>query len=91
MVLDVFSKYGWTVPLKDKKVRQLLLHLNPSSMKANNHRQYLWTDKGKEYYDKHAKSVGERWNRTIKQKMWKQFTIQGNTHYLEMLPKILEK
>ena len=24
-------------------------------------------------------SVLERWNRTIKQRMWKQFTVQGNT------------
>ena len=23
--------------------------------------------------------------------MWKQFTVQGNTQYLEMLPKILER
>lgn len=33
-------------------------------------------------------SVWERWNKTIKTKMWKQFTVQGNTKYLEMLPKI---
>ena len=36
-------------------------------------------------------SVCERWNRTIKNKMWKQFTVQGNTQYLEMLPKILKQ
>ena len=36
-------------------------------------------------------SVVERWNRTIKTKMWKQFTVQGNTQYLEMLPKILKQ
>ena len=36
-------------------------------------------------------SVCERWNRTIKTKMWKQFTVQGNTVYLDILPKILEK
>ena len=36
-------------------------------------------------------SVCERWNRTIKTKMWKQFTVQGNTVYLDILPKILEQ
>ena len=36
-------------------------------------------------------SVCERWNRTIKGKMWKQFTIQGNTEYLDILPKILKQ
>ena len=36
-------------------------------------------------------SVCERWNRTIKSKMWKQFTVQGNTQYIEILPKILHE
>lgn len=36
-------------------------------------------------------SVCERWNRTIKTKMWKQFTVQGNTQYIEILPKILHE
>ena len=36
-------------------------------------------------------SVCERWNRTIKTKMWKQFTVQGDTQYLSTLPKILEQ
>ena len=72
--------------------------------------EYLWTDKGKEYYNKHVKelldknkitlysteneeksSVCERWNRTIKTKMWKQFTVQGNTQYLDMLPKLVKQ
>ena len=36
-------------------------------------------------------SVCERWNRTIKTKMWKQFTVQGNAVYLDILPKILKQ
>ena len=35
-------------------------------------------------------SVCERWNKT-KTKMWKQFTVQGNTQYLDILPKILKQ
>ena len=72
--------------------------------------QYLWTDKGKEYYNKHMKellekngkilysteneekpSVCKRWNGTIKTKMWKEFTVQGNTQYVDILPKILSQ
>ena len=34
-------------------------------------------------------SVCERWNRTIKEKMYKRFTIQNNTVYIDILPKIL--
>lgn len=35
--------------------------------------------------------VCERWNRTVKTKMWKKFTVQGNTKYLDILPEILKK
>ena len=34
-------------------------------------------------------SVCERWNRPITTKMYKQFTIQNNTVYIDILPKIL--
>ena len=108
MVLDVFSKYGWIVPLKDKK-GETVAEAFKKIFKEGRKPQYLWTDKGKEYYNKHVmelldknkitlysteneekSSVCERWNRTIKTQMWKQFTIQGNTMYLDMLPKILK-
>ena len=36
-------------------------------------------------------SVVERWNRIIKSKMWKQFTVQGNTMYLDMLSKLVNQ
>ena len=36
-------------------------------------------------------NVCEGWNRTIKTKMWKQFTVQSNTQYLDILPKILNQ
>ena len=108
MVLDVFSKYGWIIPLKDKKGETVSEALK-TLFKEGRIPRYLWVDKGKEYYNKHVKelleknniqmysteneeksSVCERWNRTIKTKMWKQFTVQGNTQYLGVLPKILK-
>ncbi|KAL9958113.1 hypothetical protein ACROYT_G035084 [Oculina patagonica] len=94
MVLDVFSKYGWIVPLKDKK-GETVTQAFKTIFKEGRKPQYLWTDKGKEYYNKNMKellekngialysteneeksSVCERWNRTIKTRMWKQFTAQ---------------
>ena len=99
MVLDLFSKYGWIVPLKDKKGETAFKTIFKEGRKL----QYLWADKGKEYYNKNMKelleknnitlysteneeksSVCERWNRTIKTKMWKQFTVHGNTQHLDM-------
>ena len=106
MVLDVFSKYGWIIPLKDKK-GETVSEAFKTILKEGRTPGCLWVDKGKEYYNKHVKdllekiyiqmysteneeksSVCERWNRTIKTKMWKQFTVQGNTQYLGVLPKI---
>ena len=102
MVIDVFSKYGWIVPLKDKK-GESVTEAFKSILKEGRRPQYLWVDKGKEFYNKHLKDlleknrihmysteneekslVVERWIRTIKSKMWKQFTVQGNTMYLDM-------
>ena len=109
MVLDVFSKYGWIVPLKDKK-GETVTEAFKSIFKEGRKPQCLWTNKGNEYYNKHLKellkkhnitlysteneeksSVCERWNRTIKTKMWKQFTLQGNTQYLDILPKLVKQ
>ena len=109
MVLDVFSKYGWIIPLKDKK-GETVTEAFKTIFKDGRKPRYIWTDKGKEYYNKHLKdlleknsitlysteneeksSVCERWNRTIKTRMWKQFTAQGNTQYLDMLPKLVKQ
>jgi len=109
MVLDTFGNYGRIVPLKDKK-GETVTEAFKSIFKKGRKPEYLWTDNGKEYYNKHLKnlldknkitlysteneeksSVCERWNKTIKTKIWKQFTIQGTTQYLDILPKILEQ
>ena len=50
-VIDIFSKYAWVIPLKDKKgisivnAFQELLHI--SKRKPNE----IWVDKGSEFYD----------------------------------------
>ena len=109
MVLDLFSKYGWIVPLKDKK-GETVTEAFKTIFKEGRKTQYLWTNKGKDYYNRGSKellqkhnitlysteneeesSVCERWYRTIKTKMQKQFTVQGNTVYLDILPKILKQ
>ena len=34
-------------------------------------------------------SVVERWNRTMKEMMWKQFTMQNSTEWVDIVPKLL--
>ena len=106
MVIDVFSKYGWIAPLKNKQgetVRDAIQSIFKNGRKP----EYLWTDKGSEFCNKHVKdllakneitlysteneeksSVVERWNRMIKNKVWKQFTVQGNTKFRHAKIKI---
>ena len=109
MVLDVFSKYGWIVPLKDKKGKSVAAAFKKIFSEGRKPEK-LWVDKGKEYYNKNVKellnsegiemysteneeksSVCERWNRTMKTKMWKRFTAQNSTEYIDMLPGLVEE
>ena len=64
MVLDVFSKYGWIVPLKDKK-GETVTEAFKLIFKEGRKPQYLWTDKGKEYYNKHLKELLKKHNITL--------------------------
>ena len=96
MVLDLFSKYGWIVPLKTKTGLEVSKSFGTIFKKAKAKPKKLWVDKGKEYYNKNVldllaknnieiysteneekSSVCERWNRTIKEKMYKRFTKIG--------------
>ena len=109
MVIDVFSKFGWIVPLKNKTGETVAAAFK-NILNGGRIPKFIWTDKGKEFYNKNMKklldlhkitlysteneeksSVVERWNRTIKNKMWKRFTQQSSTHYLNMLPEILDE
>jgi hypothetical protein len=36
-------------------------------------------------------SICERWNRTLKNKMWKKFNMQGSHKWLKILPKLVEE
>ena len=55
-VIDIFSKYAWVVPLKDKKgvsiVNAFQKILDKSGRKPNK----IWFDKGSEFYNSSFKS-----------------------------------
>lgn len=100
-VIDVFSKYGWMVPLKNKTgievTRALRKIINSSERTPAN----IQSDKGREFKNSTLKeflasknikqnfpytqslqkaAVVERFNRTMKEKMFKYFTHRGKTH-----------
>ena len=55
-VIDIFSKYAWVVPLKDKKsisiVNAFQKILKESDRKSNK----IWVDQGNEFYNNSSKN-----------------------------------
>ena len=102
LVIDIFSKYGWIIPLKNKKGETVANALK--TIFKERKPEKLWTDKGREFYNKDVKdlielysteneeksSIVERWIRTIKEKMWKYFTDNNTYNYMDVLPELVE-
>lgn len=101
-VIDVFSKYGWIVPLKSKTGVEVAEAFNKIFKKRQP--QKLWVDKGKEFYNKNVmalrvelysteneekSSVVERWNRTMKEKMFKYFSANSTKTYVDVLDEMV--
>ena len=55
MVIDVFTKYGWIKPLKDKKTESVSSAFDTLFKKSKRKPEKLWTDKGSEFISKHFK------------------------------------
>ena len=100
-VIDVFSKYGWLIPLKDKTGKSVASALK--TIFEERKPAKMWVDKGKEFYNKDVKnltelyfteneeksSVVERWIRTMKEKMWKYFSAKSTNVYIDVLPNLV--
>ena len=108
MVTDVFSKYGWIKPLRDKKTETVTKAFDEIFKSSKRKPKMLWSDKGSEFICKHFKeflkskdiklyhtenevksSVVERWNKTVKNRMWKMFSA-NNTVYWNRLDKLVD-
>ena len=53
---DIFSKYAWFIPLKDKKVLLLLMLFKKSSMNLIAKQTKMWVDKSSKFYKRLIKS-----------------------------------
>jgi len=105
-VIDVFSKYGWMLPLKEKTGKSVADAFKEIFKKSKRKPEKLWTDKGRELYNKDVKELGvelysteneekssvtERWNRTMKEKMFKYFTAKNINRYIDVLDDFVSK
>ena len=100
-IIDVFSKYGWIVPLKDEKTKSVSTAFDEIFKKAKRKPTMFWTDKGSEFLgsdflkknkiklyhteNEEKSSIVERWNKTMKNRMWKMFSANNNTVYWDKL------
>ena len=104
LVIDTFSKYGWIVPLKNKKAQTIVKALKEIFKESGRRPDKLWTDKGTEFFNKDVRdlvylyateneeksSIAERWIRTMKENMFKYFTDNNTNKYIDVLPDLVE-
>ena len=50
-VIDIFSKYAWVVPLKDKKGVAITNAFQKSLKESDRKPNKIWVDKGSEFYN----------------------------------------
>ena len=50
-VIDIFSKYAWVIPLKDKIGITITNAFQKFLDKSNRKRNKIWVDKGSEFYN----------------------------------------
>ena len=109
-VIDVFSKYAWSIPMKNKTGLTTLEAFKKIVKESGRIPNHIWVDKGKEFYNKdvnswlkennivmystyseHKSCVVERFNRTLKEMMWKRFTAENTRNWINMLDKLMKK
>ena len=109
-VIDVVSKYAWSIPLKDKTALTVLKGLKEIIEASDRKPKHIWLDKGKEFYNKHFDEwladnnvirystfgehksvVVERFNRTLKEKMWRRFTAENSRKWIKMVDDLVKE
>ena len=55
-VIDIFSKYAWVLPLKDKNGVSIVNAFQNISDKSRHKPSKIWVDKGNEFYNNSFKN-----------------------------------
>ena len=107
-VIDIFSRYAWAKPLKNKTGYDVRNAFEQIFKESGRKPSKLQTDQGKEFENstfqaflkKHGiafftltsvykAAYAERFNRTIKSRLWRYFTHVGNYKWLDVLPDLV--
>lgn len=107
-VIDVLSKYAWSVPIKAKTGTTITDAFR--SISKTRKPKMLWVDKGTEFYNRTFRNwlesedihpystenegkavVVERFNRTLKSRMWRYFSANSTSVYVDVLPELVKR
>ena len=106
--IDVFTKFSWVVPLKNKTGESLVngfqiildtgrspekLQTDKGTELLNRNFQSFLKEKGIHFFTTNSEikaSVAERFNRTLKTRMWKYFTTKNTLLYINILQDIVQ-
>jgi hypothetical protein len=102
-VVDVFSRYGWMRALKSKSGIEVAIAFKDIIDSSGHKPELVWSDKGKEFYNQHVKSVVtiysteneekssivEWWKRTTKAIMFKYFTANNTYRYIDVIQEMI--
>jgi hypothetical protein len=106
--IDVFSKYAWAIPIKNKTSKSIIEAFK-EIFEDKRFPHKLQTDQGTEFINGECKkflqkyqinlyvlnsemkaSIIERFNRTLKEKMWRKFTHQSSYKFIDFLQKLVD-
>ena len=107
-VIDVFSKYAWSIPIKDETGKSITDALQKKVKMSGRRSKKLWVDQGTEFYntvfpgwleenDVETYSVYNegkavvvaRFNRTMKERMWRYFSANNTHRYYDILDTLI--
>lgn len=110
VVINIFSKFVWAIPLKNKTGKEVTAAMESILRKLKIPPRNIQSDLGKEFYNKNFQelmqkyninhystysnlkaSIVERVNRTLKNFLWKQFSLQGSYQWINVLQSIVNK
>lgn len=110
VVIDCFSKYLWTEPLKSKTATEVKNAMDKILKKAKRSPNNLQTDDGTEFKNTYFKSlmqskninhystysvikasIVERVIRTLKEKLYREFSIAGKYKWIDILPNVTQQ
>jgi hypothetical protein len=107
-IVDVFSRFAWSIPLPNKSAAVVLNAFRSVIEQSHRKPKKIWVDEGKEFYNKlmdayikkegiirystygeHKSMFVERFNRTLKGRMWRRFTEENTRRWVDMLPSLM--